>query len=184
MPERPSCVLVTNQGIRRRHALSRLILRAFARAQDRIYVTTPYFIPNESLQRRMIAAARAGWMFACWFRSGGCRPRALGESDCLPAAAASGVRIFSYGPRLLHAKTIVVDGEWTTIGTANMDYRSFLLNYELNLVSRDPEIGEVIENQFLEDLESSQELREVSHLFASPVEYCLAMLAWFVRRLL
>jgi len=65
-----------------------------------------------------------------------------------------------------------------------MDYRSFLLNYELNLVSRDPEIGEVIENQFLEDLESSQELREVSHLFASPVEYCLAMLAWFVRRLL
>ncbi|TDT37777.1 cardiolipin synthase [Halospina denitrificans] len=185
MPERPSCVLVTNQGIRRRHALSRLILRAFARARKRIYVTTPYFIPNENLQRRMIAAARAGVDVRLLVPERGDVGLAHWASRiAFRPLLRQGVRIFYYGPRLLHAKTIVVDGEWTTIGTANMDYRSFLLNYELNLVSRDPGIGEVLENQFFEDLESSQELREVSRLFASPVEHCLGMLAWFARRLL
>ena len=185
MPERPSCVLVTNQGLRRRHALSRLIHRAFARAQDRLYVTTPYFIPNESLQRRMIAAARAGVDVRLLVpERGDVGPAHWASRIAFRPLLRQGVRIFYYGPRLLHAKTIVVDGEWTTIGTANMDYRSFFLNYELNLVSRDPEIGEVIENQFLEDLESSEELRELSRLFASPVEYCLGVLAWFARRIL
>ena len=184
-PGSPSCILITNHSVRRRHGLSRAILRAFARARKSIYVTTPYFIPGELLQRRMVAAARAGVDV---------RLLVPGRGDVGPVRWASriafrpllkaGVRIFYYGPRLLHAKTIVVDREWLTVGTANMDYRSFLLNYELNLVGLDPELGAALDAHFMGDLESSSELRELPRLFASPVEYCLGVLAWFMRRLL
>ena len=65
---------------------------------------------------------------------------------------------------MLHAKTAVVDGSWATVGTANLDYRSFFLNYELNLISRDPELCARLQAQFIADLEQSREI----HLSAWP----------------
>jgi len=50
----------------------------------------------------------------------------------------AGVRIYEYLPRVLHAKTAVIDGAWGTVGTANLDYRSLYLNYELNFVTQAP----------------------------------------------
>ena len=185
VPNRPASVLITNHSVRRRHALSRAILRAFARARKTICVTTPYFVPGEMVQRRMIAAARAGVDVRLLVpERGDIKAVHWASRVAFRPLLRAGVRIFYYGPRVLHAKTIAVDGEWFTVGTANMDYRSFLLNYELNLVGRDPELGAALDAHFKGDLESSSELREVSRLFASPVEYCLGVLAWFVRRLL
>ena len=66
------------------------------------------------------------------------------------------MRIYEYLPRVLHAKTIVVDGEWAMVGTANLDYRSLFVNYELNLAMRDLDVSSKLERQFLDDLQQSE----------------------------
>ena len=68
---------------------------------------------------------------------------------------AAGVHIHEYLPRMLHAKTLVVDGGWCSVGTANLDYRSFFLNYELNLASEDRALVQTLERQFSQDLSES-----------------------------
>ncbi len=62
---------------------------------------------------------------------------------------AAGVWIYEYLPRMFHAKTAVNDGKWATIGTANMDYRSLFLNYELNLITRDEQLCRQLQAQLI-----------------------------------
>jgi cardiolipin synthase len=69
-----------------------------------------------------------------------------------------GVRIFQLQVAVLHAKTAVIDGAWSTIGSANIDRRSFIHNYELNIVVIDPAFGRDMEAAFNEDLRSSKEV--------------------------
>jgi len=61
-------------------------------------------------------------------------------------------------PRILHAKTIVVDADYATVGTANLDYRSYFVNYELNLFARDSLICKKLHKQFFVDLKNSEEI--------------------------
>ncbi len=67
-----------------------------------------------------------------------------------------GVKIYEYRPALLHAKTMVIDGVWTTIGSTNFDNRSFALNEELNLVVYDRGIGGRLQRVFADDLSRSR----------------------------
>ena len=92
------------------------------------------------------------------------------------------MRIFEYQPRILHAKTAVADGDWATLGTANLDYRSFFLNYELNLVSRDPGLCRGLEAQFLRDLEASVEIMPVEWAQRHWGRHLLEMIGWLARR--
>jgi len=64
----------------------------------------------------------------------------------------AGVRIREYKPALLHAKTIVIDGVWATVGSTNLDNRSFALNEELNVVAYDRTVAERLETAFRDDL--------------------------------
>ena len=95
---------------------------------------------------------------------------------------ASGVRIVDYIPRVLHAKTRLVDGRWATIGTANMDYRSFFVNDEINFVDNDGKLNHVLETLFLNDLADSLEVRAASwrlrHWWAIAAE----TIGWVMRR--
>ena len=73
-------------------------------------------------------------------------------ADVLARAGAAGVRIFEFRPGLLHAKTLTVDGECALVGSANMDRRSFDLNYENNILLRDSELTTALrqrQQQFL-----------------------------------
>src|SRR5262249_1347131 len=67
-----------------------------------------------------------------------------------------GVHIYEYKPALLHAKTIVIDGIWATVGSTNLDNRSFALNEELNVVTYDRVVAERLEAAFREDLSHSE----------------------------
>ena len=110
-------------------------------ARHEIVVTTPYFVPNESIQAALCACAHRGVETTLVV------PR---DNDSWIVAAASrsyyqgllqaGVRIFEYVGGLLHAKTLTVDGQIALIGSANMDRRSFELNYENNILLYDPAI--------------------------------------------
>src|SRR5690606_3196686 len=71
---------------------------------------------------------------------------------------ASGVRIFELQASVLHAKTAVIDGYWSTVGSTNLDMRSFLHNTEVNLIALDLEFGAIMESAFQEDLRNSIEI--------------------------
>ena len=81
--------------------------------------------------------------------------RAGGRSS-LGELLAGGVRISEYEPTMFHAKTMVVDGVFATIGSTNFDNRSFRLNDEINLTVYDPEVGRLLEEIFVEDLARSR----------------------------
>ncbi len=110
-------------------------------ARHELVITTPYYVPDESMQAALCASARRGidttivfparndsWIVAAASRSYYCE------------LLAAGVRIFEYEGGLLHTKSLTLDGEVTLIGSANMDRRSFDLNYENNILFYDPSL--------------------------------------------
>jgi len=108
-------------------------------AQRELVITTPYYIPDEAMQTALCASARRGVAVTIVFP-------ARNDSWIVAAASRSyyqelleaGVRICEYSGGLLHTKSMVVDGQLTLIGSANMDRRSFELNYENNILLYDP----------------------------------------------
>ena len=118
-------------------------------ARREIVVTTPYYVPNESLQNALCTTAYRGVDTTIVFP---------GRNDSWIVGAASrsyygdllaaGVKIYEYQGGLLHTKSLTLDGEVTLIGSANMDRRSFELNYENNILYHDPALtGAVRERQ-------------------------------------
>jgi len=108
-------------------------------ARQQLVITTPYYVPDESMQAALCACARRGVETTIVF------PR-INDSRIVSAASksyyagllAAGVQIFEYQGGLLHSKTLTIDGEITLIGSANMDRRSFDLNFENNILFYDP----------------------------------------------
>ena len=120
------------------YAIERFCFAAIAGAKHRVLITTPYFVPNESLLAALTTAAMRGvdvqvlvpkrsdsWLVTAAARS------------YFEELARQGVRFHEYGPPMLHAKTLVVDDEISLVGTANMDNRSFRLNFEIAAVFYD-----------------------------------------------
>ncbi|MCW5820391.1 MAG: cardiolipin synthase [Trueperaceae bacterium] len=114
-------------------------------ARRSLFITTPYYVPNESMQEALCACARRGVETTVIFP-------ARNDSFVVGAASRSyyaglldaGVRIHEYEGGLLHAKTLTLDGEVTLIGSANMDRRSFDLNYENNILVYDPVLSRAV----------------------------------------
>jgi len=108
-------------------------------ARRELVITTPYYVPDEAMQNALCASARRGVTTTIIFP-------ARNDSWIVGAASrsyysdllAAGVRIYEYEGGLLHAKSLTLDGEVTLIGSANMDRRSFDLNYENNILFYDP----------------------------------------------
>ncbi|MDX9751705.1 MAG: phospholipase D-like domain-containing protein, partial [Flavobacteriales bacterium] len=129
------------------------LLRAITMAREEILLTTPYFIPGESISEALRVAALAG-----------VRVRLLvparSDSWLVNAAAwsfydemlAAGVEIHMYRRGFVHAKTMVVDGLVAVVGTANMDQRSFDLNFEVNAVLYSREVAGRLRTEFERDL--------------------------------
>ena len=155
--------LLPNRTARCRHRLLCAFNEKFSSARERIWLTTPYFVPDWHSQNRLCAAARRGVDV---------RLLVPGKNDVAIAQwasraaysrmLASGVRIFEYQPRVLHAKTALVDHSWATVGTANFDYRSFSLNDELNLLAEDCAFNAELAVQFELDVASSHEVTQES----------------------
>lgn len=156
---------------------------AFREAQGYIYLTSPYFVPDHRTQGGMIEAASRGVDV---------RLLVPGKSDVPITQWAArgayqklldgGVRIYEFLPRVLHAKTVVADGRWAMVGTANLDYRSLFLNYELNLISRDTVLCEQLRAQFMNDLQSAREIMPKVWAQRPWREHVSEGIGWFARR--
>jgi cardiolipin synthase len=128
-------------------------------ARQRCYLTSPYFVPDETLLRSLMTAAMRGVDVRVLVpeRSDVPLVRAVARSY-YAALVHSGVRIYEYQPSLLHAKTLVVDGQWSIVGSANTDVRSFRLNFELGVLTVDESFAALLEQSFLEDARASAEI--------------------------
>jgi cardiolipin synthase A/B len=132
---------------------------AITEAKKTIHITSAYFVPDQQIVDALIAAARRGvdvkLVLPGVSDHGLIRYAGQAFYDQL---LAGGVHIFELQIAVLHAKTAVIDGGWSTIGSANIDRRSFIHNYELNVVVMDPAFGAAMESAFNEDLRDSKEV--------------------------
>jgi cardiolipin synthase len=107
-------------------------------ARRELIVTTPYFVPDEQLLFALLDCARRGVETVLVLPKRNDSRIVAGASRSYYAdLVAAGVKLYEYRPGLLHAKTMVVDGEVALIGSANLDRRSFELNFENNILLRD-----------------------------------------------
>jgi cardiolipin synthase len=155
-----------------------MYLEAIDRATDHVYLTAAYFIPDHDVLRALLDARRRGvdvrilmpevsnHVVADWL-SRGFYGRLLD----------AGVRIFLYQDAMVHAKTATIDGQWSTVGTANIDRLSLTGNYEINLEIHDAGLAAHLERVFEQDLTQARELTgEEWHRRWVVVKICEALL--------
>jgi cardiolipin synthase len=170
-PERPgkATVQIVDSGPDQAWSpISHALMYAFARADHRIWITSPYFVPSIEISETLISAA---------LRGVDVRLLVPAKADHLIVHLAShwyyrpmleaGVRIFLYQRGFIHAKSLVADSWLGTIGSANMDMRSFNLNFELNAFVFGTEFVTSLAHQFEEDLKEATELTLEEQLNAS-----------------
>ena len=128
-------------------------------AERTLFITTPYYVPDAPLQAALCAAANRGVDTTIIFpaRNDDFAVGATSRSYYLDLLEA-GVKVWEFAPGILHAKTLTLDGEVTLIGSANMDRRSFDLNYENNILLHDPATTAALHARQLEFRASSREV--------------------------
>jgi cardiolipin synthase len=152
-------VVSQNEAMRLSFPIRDLYIAAIDRAEQFIFLTTAYFVPDRILLEALKAAVRRGvdvrvllpwdsnhvvanWITHSYF------------TDCLQA----GIRIFGYRYTMLHAKTCTVDGQWSTVGTCNLDRLSLVGNYEINAAVYSAELARQMSALFAEDTAEKFEL--------------------------
>ena len=137
-----------------------LYIISIVSAAKSIYISNAYFLPDKDTLRALEGAVRRGVDV---------RVIVPGEYTDVPIVRQAsrlhyevllrrGIRIFEYQPTMMHAKTMVVDGAWSTVGSSNFDERSFRLNDEVNVNILDDGIAVQMEAMFFEDLARSREI--------------------------
>lgn len=117
----------------RAEAIYRVTFAAISLAQASLDLTTPYYIPDRALAEALITSALRGVRVRLLLPSRNNQPlTALASRSYWEELLNAGVAIHLYRPGMIHAKCIVVDGQWGSVGTANLDIRSFRLNFEVN----------------------------------------------------
>ncbi|HET7584356.1 MAG TPA: phospholipase D-like domain-containing protein [Gemmatimonadaceae bacterium] len=152
-------VLHTSPGVGS-GAAERFLALSLAGASHTLYVTNSYFVPDDDFVALLIAAARRGVDV---------RVLTAGEHTDIGVTRyagralyerllRAGVRVYEYRPTMIHAKTLVVDGVWSSVGTMNFDTRSVAFNEESNLLVQDARFGAAMDSLFLSDLRFSTEI--------------------------
>jgi len=148
-----------NEAMRLSFPIRDLYIAAIDQAEQFIFLTTAYFVPDRMLLEALQAAARRGvdvrvlmpwvsnhvladWVAHSYF------------TDCLQG----GVRIFGYRYTMLHAKTCTIDGQWSTVGTCNLDRLSLVGNYEINVAVYSAELARQMSALYAEDTAEKFEL--------------------------
>jgi cardiolipin synthase len=142
-------------------AVEALFEAAIAAATQRLWITTAYFVPNRAIVSALIAAVARGVdvrVLTNGHRSNHKLTLLAGRAT-YDALIAGGVKIYEYQLTVIHVKVMTVDKEWVSIGSANIDNRSLVLNDELNVSFVDPQVVVDLDLQFLEDLKHARHMR-------------------------
>ncbi|TYB77262.1 cardiolipin synthase [Bizionia myxarmorum] len=135
------------------------MLVAINTANDYVYVTTPYFIPNDEIVTALQIAAKSGVDVRMLIpKSSDSWMAKHATNSYLERLLEAQVKVYRYTKGFIHAKTMVVDDLFSTIGTSNLDHRSFNINFEINALIYNEETSLELKDHFLTDLEDSEEL--------------------------
>lgn len=138
------------------------MMQAINHATEEILITTPYFIPGESILNALVIAALSGVSVKLLVPG-------ISDSRLVNAAARSyydellevGVEVYLYRKGFVHAKTLVSDRKIAIVGTANMDFRSFDLNFEVNAMVYSRETADELRAAFYEDIKDAEKIDPV-----------------------
>jgi cardiolipin synthase A/B len=139
----------------------RFLALTIAGARRSLYITNSYFVPDDDF-RRLLCEARKRGVDVRVLTPGektDTKTTWLAGRATYDELLSAGVRIYEYQPTMVHAKTIVADGCWSSIGTMNFDNRSLAFNDESNLLVHDEAIGQCLDAIFHEDLKYAEEIR-------------------------
>ena len=133
-----------------------LYLRIIYNAKKYVYIFTPYLIPDEEMKRALITAARSGVDVRILVPHIPDKRYVFAVTKAFAVhLAKQGIRVYRYTPGFVHAKSIVADGKYCVIGSSNIDFRSFYLHFENNMMFFDEEMSGAIEKDFLDACEKS-----------------------------
>ncbi|WP_082788983.1 cardiolipin synthase [Desulfolucanica intricata] len=128
-------------------------------ARESIYITTPYFVPDESILMALKTAALSGIDVSIIFPAKPDKRIVYWASmSYIQEVLEAGVKVFLYEKGFVHAKILLVDGVVASVGTANMDMRSFNLNFEVNALIYDQAVVKRLENDFAADILDSRQI--------------------------
>lgn len=134
-------------------AIHRAHVSAIHAARHRVWMTTPYFVPGEAAMMALTSAALGGVDVRLMVpKMSDSRLVTYAARSYYDALLAAGVKVYEYGPRLLHSKALLVDDDLAMIGSANFDHRSFRLNFEVQAMIRDPGVAGELARLFEEEL--------------------------------
>jgi cardiolipin synthase len=134
-------------------------LLALSSARRSIKVTNPYVLLDEQMSETLVQAARRGVRVSFLVPAATDHPlvRHAGRRQ-FGRLLKAGIEIYEYTAALLHAKTMVIDGTWATVGSTNLDHRSFKLNDELNVVAYGTQFAGQLEKVFEDDLRYARQI--------------------------
>ena len=138
-------------------SISQAYFVAISSATDYVYISTPYLMPTDDIVTALKTSALGGIDVRIIVPglSDAITPK-WGTNSYVEELLEAGVKVYFYNAGFTHSKVIVSDGVFSSVGTANLDFRSLETNFEVNAMIYDEEIAKVLTNQFLEDQEKSE----------------------------
>lgn len=168
-----------------RHKISRAYLARIYGAERRIWISNSYFVPDRNVVRAIARAARRGVDVRILVPSESDVPIADWASRAVWARLLRrGVRIFQWTHGILHSKTAVIDGRWSTIGTYNLDHLSLRFNLEVNVTVLDEAFAETMEAAFARDIARAYEVDPRVFRYRSLGARLLEFMAYRLRKFL
>ncbi len=183
--EMPALVVNSSPSAGRSTRARILFQTLLAASREEMLITTPYFLPDRSARAEMVRAVRRGVKVRIIV------PGKRGTDHALTRNSSrrlygellkAGARIYEYQPTMIHAKTLVIDGLWSVVGTTNFDNRSFGLNDEVNLAARDEHLAARIAEDFQRDLADSNEVTYEEWRRRSVFERAHEIFGWLLER--
>ena len=184
-PGHASAMVVASSPSQGRSTPARILIQALLGAAQRsICITTPYFLPDKGVLRALREARGRGVEVRLLV------PNSRNDHTLTRAASRTyygellkaGARFYEYQPSMLHEKIMIVDGEWSVVGSTNFDSRSFQLNDEVNLAAFDPELGARLTELFENDLRDAKEITYQQWQKRPLWERALGWVSWLASR--
>lgn len=156
-----------------------------ASAHKSIHITTPYFLPDWSVRKELVRAISERGVEVKIIVPGKHSDHMLTRSSSrrlFGELLQAGAKIYEYEKSMIHAKTLMIDGLWSVVGTTNFDNRSFGLNDEINLAARDEKLAARIAEDFAADLVESRQVSYEEWSHRSIFERAHELLGWVLER--
>jgi cardiolipin synthase len=177
--------VLANDGKRNRGRIERAYLARIRRARERILITNSYFIPSRRVRRALADAVARGV----------CVRVLLPVDSDVPAVSYAmrrlyggmlkrGIELYEWPESILHCKTAAIDGRWCTVGTHNLDYRSWAYNLEINVAVDDPSVAQELEGRILQDIARSVRVDRRNWMFRPLSQRVLEFFFFRFRRLM